>query len=111
MPTICAMDTEAPPLWDSNTDSPLSEDAILDKLKDVKEFGPLRAGVVTNVAEQSAQVLLKNGEHITLEWDGLKWARKYITRYRQGLHRKRPPKFSMLANKFGYVRIQMTVIF
>jgi penicillin-binding protein 1A len=75
-------------LWDSETESPLNKDAILEKLKDVKEFGPLLTGVVTQVAEQSIQVLLKNGEQVTVEWDGLKWARKYITRYRQSF----PPK-------------------
>ncbi|URQ90844.1 PBP1A family penicillin-binding protein [Pseudoalteromonas sp. SCSIO 43101] len=70
-------------LWDSENESPLSQEEILNKLKDVKEFGPLLAGVVTNVAEQSIDVLLKSGEQVTIEWDGLKWARKYITRYRQ----------------------------
>jgi penicillin-binding protein 1A len=70
-------------LWDSETDTPLTRDAILNKLKDVKEFGPLLAGVVTQVAEQSISVLLKSGEQVNVEWDGLKWARKYITRYRQ----------------------------
>ncbi|MCF7519509.1 MULTISPECIES: penicillin-binding protein 1A [Pseudoalteromonas] len=75
-------------LWDSETENPLNKDAILEKLKDVKEFGPLLTGVVTQVAEQSIQVLLKNGEQVTVEWDGLKWARKYITRYRQSF----PPK-------------------
>lgn len=77
-------------LWDSETESPLNKDAILEKLKDVKEFGPLLTGVVTQVAEQSIQVLLKNGEQVTVEWDGLKWARKYITRYRQSF----PPKIA-----------------
>ena len=46
-------------LWDSENESPLSQEEILSKLKDVKEFGPLLAGVVTNVAEQSIDVLLK----------------------------------------------------
>ncbi|WP_404341284.1 penicillin-binding protein 1A [Pseudoalteromonas mariniglutinosa] len=71
-------------LWDPELAAPLSRADILSKLDSVKQFGPLLAGVVTNVAEQSIDVLLKNGNQVTVEWDGLKWARKYITRYRQG---------------------------
>nr|WP_306174071.1 penicillin-binding protein 1A [Pseudoalteromonas shioyasakiensis] len=70
-------------LWDHETQSALSQQAILEKLAPVKEIGPLLAAAVLDVGEQSANVLLKNGEQATLSWDNLKWARKYITRYRQ----------------------------
>ncbi|MDN3379424.1 MULTISPECIES: PBP1A family penicillin-binding protein [unclassified Pseudoalteromonas] len=71
-------------LWDHETQSPLNQQAILDKLAPIKEIGPLLAAAVLEVGEKSANVLLKNGEHATLNWDNLKWARKFITRYRQG---------------------------
>ncbi|MFU2510177.1 penicillin-binding protein 1A [Pseudoalteromonas sp. ASV78] len=75
-------------LWDFATQTALSHSEILEKLKPVKEIGPLLAAAVLEVGEQSATVLLKNGEQANLDWDNLKWARKYITRYRQGF----PPK-------------------
>ena len=39
---------------------------------------PLEPVVVTAVAEQSAEALRGNGETLTLAWDGLRWARRYI---------------------------------
>lgn len=75
-------------LWNFATQTALSHSEILEKLKPVKEIGPLLAAAVLEVGEQSATVLLKNGEQASLDWDNLKWARKYITRYRQGF----PPK-------------------
>ncbi|MEH6396358.1 penicillin-binding protein 1A [Pseudoalteromonas sp.] len=75
-------------LWDFETQTALSHSEILEKLRPVKEIGPLLAASVLEVGEQSATVLLKNGEQANLDWDNLKWARKYITRYRQGF----PPK-------------------
>ncbi|TGE83104.1 penicillin-sensitive transpeptidase [Pseudoalteromonas sp. KS88] len=70
-------------LWDNETQSPLSRNEILEKLKPLNEIGPLLAAAVLAVNEKTAEVLLKNGEHATLTWDNLKWARKFITRYRQ----------------------------
>ena len=75
-------------LWDPQSQSALSKEQIVEKLRDVKELGQLHAAAVLSVAQKSASVMLKNGEQITVDWDGLKWARKYISRYRQGY----PPK-------------------
>jgi len=70
-------------LWDPETQPALTQQQIIDKLKPVKELGDLNAAVVLRVSEKSADVILKNGQNTTLDWDNLKWARKYITRYRQ----------------------------
>lgn len=70
-------------LWDPETQPALGEQQILEKLKPVKEIADLHAAVVLNVSEKTADVILKNGQYTTLNWDNLKWARKYITRYRQ----------------------------
>ncbi|MGO3299908.1 MAG: penicillin-binding protein 1A, partial [Pseudoalteromonas sp.] len=70
-------------LWNVENQQAPSESDILEKLKSANEIGPLLAAAVMKVEEKSAQVLLKNGEHATLDWENLKWARKYITRYRQ----------------------------
>lgn len=71
-------------LWDPEKQSALSEKKILAKLNEAKEIGTLKVAAVINVDEKNATVLLKNAEQINLNWDNLKWARKYITRYRQG---------------------------
>lgn len=44
--------------------------------------------MVLSIAEKTADLLLKTGEQITLEWSGLSWARQYISETRQSL----PPK-------------------
>ncbi|ODB37447.1 penicillin-sensitive transpeptidase [Pseudoalteromonas sp. BMB] len=74
--------------WHAETESPLSHEGIITRLKKVNEIGPLKAAVVLNIAEKTADLLLKTGEQITLEWSGLNWARQYISETRQSL----PPK-------------------
>ncbi|MEZ7490690.1 PBP1A family penicillin-binding protein [Pseudoalteromonas distincta] len=70
-------------LWDPETQPALTEQQILNKLQSVNELGTLKAAAVLSVNDKTASVLLKSGERTTLTWDNLKWARKYITRYRQ----------------------------
>jgi penicillin-binding protein 1A len=70
-------------LWEPETQPALNKLQILSELKSTKEIGPLKAAVVLAVNEKTADVILKDGEVTTLTWDNLKWARKYITRYRQ----------------------------
>lgn len=70
-------------LWDPQTEPPLAQSTLLETLKAVKELGPLKTAAVLSVSDKSAEVMLKNGERTTLTWDNLKWARKFITRYRQ----------------------------
>ncbi|NMP81002.1 PBP1A family penicillin-binding protein [Pseudoalteromonas arctica] len=70
-------------LWDPETQPALTEQQILNKLQSVNELGTLKVAAVLSVNNKTATVLLKNGEQTTLSWDSLKWARKYITRYRQ----------------------------
>src|SRR5690606_33744577 len=41
--------------------------------------------VVVQVNQQSALVMMKGGHQQTLAWDGLKWARSYISDERQGV--------------------------
>lgn len=53
----------------------------LDQQQGIEDLIP---AVVTAVALQSAEVMLKDGQSVTLEWDGLKWARSFINDERQG---------------------------
>ena len=69
-------------LWEAQT--PDTKE-IVAKLKTTQGFQGLEPAAVMTVAEQSAQVLTDNGELITLEWEGLNWARKFISNQRQGI--------------------------
>lgn len=55
--------------------------AYLDKQKGLEDLVP---AVVTQVNSKSVQVILSGGTEATIEWDGLKWARSFITDRRQG---------------------------
>ncbi|WP_273046846.1 PBP1A family penicillin-binding protein [Pseudoalteromonas sp.] len=70
-------------LWEQETQPALSKSQIINELQNVQELGSLKTAVVVAVNEKTADVILKNGMQSTLTWDNLKWARKYITRYRQ----------------------------
>lgn len=62
--------------WDS--------DAMVKALADYEEIKPLMPAVVLKVKEQSIDTLDKYGKQRTIEWEGLDWAREYITDSRQG---------------------------
>ncbi len=68
-------------LW---TDTPLTTENILISLKKTKAFQGLIPAAVMAIDEQSASMLTANGDTIELDWQGLKWARKFITNKRQG---------------------------
>ncbi|MGZ9896983.1 penicillin-binding protein 1A [Shewanella gaetbuli] len=74
-------------LW---TETPLEHEQIIERLSKTSELQGIKPAAVLSVSEQQAQVLLANGQQQTLNWNGLKWARKYITDKRQGL----PPKLA-----------------
>ncbi|QYJ86376.1 PBP1A family penicillin-binding protein [Shewanella mesophila] len=67
-------------LWETQTPD---TNQIVAKLKATQGFQGLEPAAVMSVAEQSAQVLTDKGEEITLEWEGLSWARKFISNQRQ----------------------------
>lgn len=47
-------------------------------------YDPLIAAVVTKLDDRNATLVLKNGKEATLGWNGIKWARAFITDDRQG---------------------------
>ncbi len=55
-----------------------------DILSSYLTLGGLTPALVTLVEEKSARVYLGNGKSVDLDWDSLKWARRYITENRQG---------------------------
>lgn len=74
-------------LW---TDTPLSNDEIVAILKRTSSVQGIIPAAVLSVKDQQAQVIDEKGELLTLEWNGLKWARKFISDKRQSL----PPKLA-----------------
>ncbi|WP_428772697.1 penicillin-binding protein 1A [Vibrio sp.] len=69
------------PVWDSE-----QIDATLDK---VPTYGVLQPAVVTAVSDKQATVWVKNLGEQTLSWEGIKWARRFLTDERQGSAPKR----------------------
>lgn len=57
---------------------------ILHYLAEQTSIDDLQHAVVVVVNEQEAQVLKADGQHVTLDWNGLKWARSFISDHRQG---------------------------
>ncbi|UCX03327.1 penicillin-binding protein 1A [Shewanella glacialimarina] len=74
-------------LW---TETPLERTEIIEQLAQTPPMQGILPAAVMTVAEQQAKVMLADGTEITIEWPGLKWARKFITDKRQGL----PPKLA-----------------
>lgn len=71
-------------LWNSETDNSWLPSDILDFLTEKQEINDLKAAVVTETFEQSMTALLKDGQFVTIDWDGLNWARPYLRNKKQG---------------------------
>ncbi|MFC4700941.1 penicillin-binding protein 1A [Glaciecola siphonariae] len=63
---------------------PLNQEQMLAALNNYKSIGILTPAVVTSVAQKSAEVLTKDHGRLVLDWDGLDWAREYISDSAQG---------------------------
>lgn len=78
-------------LWDSEAQDATDSESLswdIDKieqyLKKFRDYGDLTPAVVTNVTEQSIYVQIKGKEFDVIHWDGLRWARPYISDTKQG---------------------------
>ncbi len=70
-------------LWQT-AQSAWDHDKIVKHLKSQPTYGDLVPAVVTSVDSKSAQVWVKNQGEGTIEWQGMNWARKFLTDNRQG---------------------------
>jgi len=61
-----------------------SETLWREAVEDLGVVGGLHSALVLEVAEQSARLYLRGGRLINLDWDGIKWARKFVDRNTQG---------------------------
>ncbi len=70
-------------LWQT-AQSAWDQEQIVKHLKSQPTYGDLVPAVVTAVDSKSAQVWVKNQGEGTVEWQGMNWARKFLTDNRQG---------------------------
>ncbi|WP_245879597.1 penicillin-binding protein 1A [Zobellella endophytica] len=68
-------------LWQG---TPWGAERIRQHLDEQPGYWPLEPAVVTAVAERSATMVVKGKGERSLDWDGIKWARRYIADNRQG---------------------------
>ncbi|MFC3122957.1 penicillin-binding protein 1A [Agaribacter flavus] len=64
---------------------PLNEEEMAEVLKSTETIGELIPAIVTNVAERQAEFFTLEFGNITIDWDGLDWARPYINDHKQGV--------------------------
>ena len=55
----------------------LSFSDIANLLKKESEFAKVAPAIVTSLGDDSINAVLKNGESITLPWEGIKWAKRF----------------------------------
>ncbi|OED91918.1 penicillin-binding protein 1A [Vibrio crassostreae] len=70
-------------LWQT-AQSAWDQGQIVKHLKSQPTYGDLVPAVVTAVDSKSAQIWVKNQGEGTIEWQGMNWARKFLTDNRQG---------------------------
>ncbi|MGY0217936.1 penicillin-binding protein 1A [Endozoicomonadaceae bacterium StTr2] len=56
----------------------ISPEVLQTRLKEVPTLGTLRPAIVTQIGEQTAELLFKDQTTAELPWEGIKWAKKYI---------------------------------
>jgi len=74
-----------------------------ERLATYPELPHFPVGVVIGVAQQSVQVLLKNGDEITIPWTGLSWARPALPDGKQG---KLPEKADDILKPGDVIRVE-----
>lgn len=77
----------------------LTEKEISETLSTIPNYQHLVPAVITHVDERSASATLKTGEVVTIPWDGMSWAREFISDQKQGTE----PKVASDILKFGDV--------
>jgi len=79
-------------------------------LKKIRTINQLQPGVVLTLSDeqQTADVLLKSGEVITLPWSGMKWARKEIIRNKHSFVGHYPKQPSDILKPGDLIRILQT---
>ncbi|WP_303416172.1 penicillin-binding protein 1A [Neptuniibacter sp. 1_MG-2023] len=69
---------------EDNWDTTEPQETLQKRLNKVISYGVLKPALVLNVSEKSAELLLKNNQTATLEWEGMSWAKPYKNVNRTG---------------------------
>ena len=77
----------------------------LETLASLESMGGQAPGIVTRVDEQALTIVTANLTEITIEWEGLKWARPYMTVDRRG---PRPKSANEIANVGDVLRYEIS---
>lgn len=67
------------PISSSDASTPEKMGLALDILKTRKSIGPLQPALISNVQDDFIIAVLHSGEQVQVPWDGLSWARKFIS--------------------------------
>ena len=70
--------------WQNGVPEQWTRTALVDALEPIPEYGDLVPAVVTFVYDQNIAVVDKNGVNRTISWEGMDWARPYISDNKQG---------------------------
>jgi len=62
---------------ESEIEGDLTSDSAAQLLKKTPLYANLQPALITAIDKKEATALLKNGESVTLPWDGIQWAKKY----------------------------------
>nr|WP_232848580.1 PBP1A family penicillin-binding protein [Bowmanella yangjiangensis] len=74
-------------LWQTSEDDEATawnEPQMLEFLATQPSFKPLHPAIVTKVEEQQIRVINQQGEYLEINWEGLAWARPFVTDTSQG---------------------------
>lgn len=74
-------------LWQTSEDEEATawnEAQMLEFLATQPSFKPLHPAIVTKVEEQQIRVINQQGEYLDISWEGLAWARPFVTDTNQG---------------------------
>ena len=90
-----------PEQYIDNTESK-TEEEIINLLKTFPILGNLHPGLVKTVSEKSVNVHILNVGEVEINWEGLKWARKYISENRRGA---KPEKANEILKSGDIIRL------
>ena len=90
-----------PEQYIDNTESK-TEEEIINLLKTFPILGNLHPGLVKTVNEKSVNVHILNVGEVEINWEGLKWARKYISENRRGA---KPEKANEILKSGDIIRL------
>ena len=81
------------------------DDALQSFLEEIPDIAGLSGGLVMSVGEKSVQVLVRNQGPVEIDWDGLSWAREFMSVNRKG---SVPKQASDVVSVGDVIRVQQT---